>query len=123
MRLVGSVNVTALKQAINEIVQRHEVLRTTFPSVNGFPVQVIAPTSSLTLPIVDLQGLSEEEKSKQVQCLTISEAQRPFNLASELPLRVTLLRLKENTHMLLLTIHHIVSDGWSGSILWNELST
>jgi len=122
VRLVGSLHVAALKKAINEIVKRHEALRTTFPSVNGFPIQVIASTSIVALPIVDLQGLSEEQQSKEVQCLAIREAQRPFNLANELLVRVTLLRLKENSHVLLLTIHHIVTDGWSGSIFWHELS-
>jgi len=121
MRLSGSLQVVALEQAIGEIVQRHEVLRTSFPMVNQSPVQAIAPCLSVTLPIVDLQ-LPELEQSALVQRLAHEEATRPFDLSHGPLLRVTLLRLEEKTHVLLVTMHHIVSDGWSIGIFIRELS-
>jgi amino acid adenylation domain-containing protein len=121
IHLNGSLNVTVLEQALTEIVRRHEVLRTTFPNVDGQPVQVIAPNPDLSLSVVDLSDLPEAKQSAEVQQLAISELDRPFNL-SQLPLlRVTLLQLKEAEHVLLFTIHHIIGDGWSGGIIIREL--
>jgi amino acid adenylation domain-containing protein len=123
LRLIGSLNVAALEMAVQEIVRRHEVLRTTFKMVNGSPVQVITDASTVTIPVVNLQHLPEEEQSAQVQQLAIAESQQPFNLSNAPLLRVTLLRLEEQSHILLLTMHHIVSDGWSMGVFIDELST
>ena len=112
----------ALKQSLNEIVKRHEALRTTFAIVDGRPVQVIAPLLTLTLPIVDLRELPETERETEVQRLVTNEAQRPFDLAEGPLVRATVLRLDENEHVGLLTMHHIVSDGWSTGILIREMA-
>ncbi len=122
VRLKGPLNVMALKQSLNEIVKRHEALRTTFAIVDGRPVQVIAPLLTLTLPIVDLRELSEPEREREVQRLATNEAQRPFDLAEGPLVRATVLRLGENEHVGLLTMHHIVSDGWSVGILIREMA-
>ncbi|MBE9125473.1 MULTISPECIES: non-ribosomal peptide synthetase [unclassified Coleofasciculus] len=123
LRLSGKLNLTALEQAFQVIVERHETLRTSFQVVNDSPVQIIAPQISFTLPVIDLQNLPIEEQSTQVQKLVKKEAQKPFNLTQAPLLRVTLLHLKEQSHILVLTIHHIISDGWSMGIFIRELST
>lgn len=123
LELTGTLNVAALEKSLNEIVRRHEVLRTSFRPVDGQPVQNIAPTYTLTVPIVDLSHLSSEERNNEVQKLATEEAQLPFDLL-HLPLvRATLLRLGEEQHILLLTMHHIIFDGWSMGVLLRELTT
>jgi amino acid adenylation domain-containing protein len=122
VRLKGPLNMAALKQSLDEIVKRHEALRTTFAIVDGRPVQVIAPHLTLALPIVDLRGLPEFERESEVQRLATSEAQRPFDLAEGPLVRTTVLRLGEDEHVGLLTMHHIVTDGWSTGILIREMA-
>lgn len=122
VRLKGPLNVAALKHSLHEIVKRHEALRTTFAIVDGRPVQVIAPLLTLPLPIVDLRYLSETEREFEVQRRATNEAQRPFDLAEGPLVRTTVLRLGENEHVGLLTMHHIVSDGWSTGILIREMA-
>lgn len=122
VRLKGPLNIVALRQSLNEIVRRHEALRTTFTIVDGRPVQVIAPFLALTLPIVDLREFSESEREAEVKRLVTSEAQRPFDLAEGPLVRATVLRLGEKEHVGLLTMHHIVSDGWSTGILIREMA-
>src|SRR6185437_2159200 len=117
VRLTGPLNVAALEQSLDEIVRRHEALRTTFAIVDGRPVQVIAPLLRLTLPVVDLQMLPDRDRELEVKRLAIEEAQRPFDLAEGPLLRATVLRLGEHEHVGLLTMHHIVADGWSPGIL------
>ncbi|MFB2772371.1 amino acid adenylation domain-containing protein [Pelatocladus sp. BLCC-F211] len=121
--LNGNLNIDALGQAFQEISQRQEVLRTTFKKVNGNPVQVIAPSVSISLPIIDLSEISPEKQSVKVQQSILEEAQRPFDLAKSPLLRVSLLRLGEESYLLLLVMHHIIADGWSIGILIRELST
>ena len=120
--LKGPLDVDALKWSLDEIVRRHEVLRTTFEVVDGRPVQVIAMNLRLALPVADLRELPEAERETEVRRLHTEEAQQPFDLAQGPLLRVTLLRLGEEEHVLLLTMHHIVSDGWSMGIINRELS-
>jgi amino acid adenylation domain-containing protein/non-ribosomal peptide synthase protein (TIGR01720 family) len=122
VRLTGSLHVAVLEQSLNEIVQRHEVLRTTFATVSGEPTQVIAPVLALTVPRVDLRNLPEAQQEAQVERLATEEAQQPFDLAKGPLLRATLLHLGEAEHVLLLTMHHIVSDGWSMGVLIRELA-
>ncbi len=122
LHLKGSLNSTALEQTFNEIVQRHEALRTNFVMVQGQPVQVINPTLKISLPIIDLRQLPQAEREIQARQLTTQEAQRPFNLSTDSLLRVTLLRLDETEHILLLNMHHIVSDGWSMGVLIGEIA-
>ena len=122
MRLRGSVNLVALEQAFEEILRRHEILRTTFETVNGLPQQVIAPQSTFVLPVTDLQRLSKTEQTAQVQQLVTQEAQKPFNLSQASLIRAVLLKLGEVDYVLLVNMHHIVSDGWSLGILFRELT-
>ena len=101
-RLTGSLNVTALEQSLKEIIQRHEVLRTTFPAVDGQPSQVIAPNIALTLPITDLREHPETEREALAHQIASEEAQKPFTLATEPLFRAQLLRLAETEYVLLL---------------------
>lgn len=120
--LTGALQITALEQSLTEIVRRHEALRTTFPVVNGAPVQLILPPQPLPLPLVDVESLPEPDQTVEVKRLAQEEAQRPFNLAEQLPIRATLLRRADTSHVLLLTIHHIVADGWSLAVFRRELA-
>lgn len=120
-RISGDLHVEALRQTFDVIVARHEALRTTFATVDGNPVQVIAESLSVPLPIVDLSQLAESEREAEARRMVLEEAQRPFDLAQGPMLRTSLLRLGEKEHVLLLTMHHIVSDGWSAGILFREL--
>ncbi len=122
VHLKGPLNLVALKQSLNEIIKRHEVLRTTFRIVEGRPVQVVAPRLMLDLPIVDLEWLPEAERKNEIQRLATIEAQRPFDLNQGPLVRATVLRLCENEHVGLLTMHHIVADGWSSGILIREMA-
>ncbi len=122
LRLFGSLNVTALEMAVREIVRRHEVLRTSFKLVNDAPVQAIASDTTIALPVIDLQHLPEPEQSEQVKQLAIAESQQAFDLSVAPLLRVTLLRLSETSHVLLIAMHHIISDGWSMGVFIAELS-
>ena len=121
-RLIGPLNVTSLEQSFNEIIQRHEVFRTTFSVVDGQPVQVITPTLTLPLKIIDLRDLPETENKAHVQRLMIQERRWTFKLDKGPLFRTTLLQLGDQEYVLILTMHHIVSDGLSmGGLFW-ELS-
>jgi len=120
--LKGVLNVPALEQSLNTIVGRHEALRTTFSTVDDEPVQVIHPTADLTLSVVTFEDLSEPQKESECQRLATEAARRPFDLAHGPLFRATLLRLGAQEHVLLLNMHHIVTDGWSLGVLFRELS-
>ncbi|MUG92152.1 amino acid adenylation domain-containing protein [Scytonema sp. UIC 10036] len=121
VRLIGHLNIITLQQAVQEIVRRHEALRTTFTYANGNPVQVISPTETITLLIVNLQKLPAQIKEAEVSQLVSAEAQKPFDLAHGPLLRITILQLSETEYVLLVTIHHIVSDMWSLHVFVSEL--
>lgn len=121
-RLVGPLNRGALEQSLQEIIRRHEILRTTFVKLEGQPVQIIAPTLDFKLPIVDLGALSGEQREARVQEIAAEGALRPFDLSTGPLLRTTLIKLDDHNHVLLSTIHHIISDGWSLGILMRELA-
>jgi amino acid adenylation domain-containing protein len=121
VRLKGPLDVTALEASFNEIIRRHEILRTRFPSVAGRPRQFIAPAVPLDLGVIDLGALAGEEREQRLQLLAADEAQAPFDLAVGPLLRIRLLRLDPEDHALLLTVHHIVGDGWSVGVLIREL--
>ena len=123
VRLKGRLNLAALEQSLNEIVKRHESLRTTFGKVDGRPTQVIAPTLTIKLPVVDLRKLPASERETEVRRLVTAEAQRPFDVSQGPLLRGSVLRLGDEEHVGLLTMHHIVSDGWSTGILVREVAT
>jgi non-ribosomal peptide synthetase component F/aryl carrier-like protein len=122
-RFTGALNTHALADSLNEIVRRHEILRTTFPSVDGYPVQAIAPASALPLRVIDFQGLLTSERDTAVQCLISEEGHRPFDLAHGPLIRISLLRLAPEDHILLLVLHHVIFDGWSAEIFWHELTS
>src|SRR5262249_25552548 len=121
VRLVGQLDVEILEHSLNAIVARHAVLRTTFPSADGRPRQVIAPTLQIRLPLVALDHLPPAERNAQVQHLARQETEQPFDLAHGPLLRVRLLRLGIDEHVLVLTIHHIISDAWSQGVQVQEL--
>lgn len=121
VRLSGHLNVEALERSFNEIVQRHETLRTHFVKVDGQPIQVIAPKLSLSIGVRDLQTLPPSEQEVVTQQIATEEAHRPFSLATSPLMRVTLLKLAHTEHILLLNFHHIISDGWSMGVMMREL--
>jgi amino acid adenylation domain-containing protein len=121
--LRGTLNVAVLEQSLTEIVRRHEILRTLFSVVDDSPIQLIIPLKTVSLPVMELQELPELERAAEVQRLATEEARRPFDLEHGPLLRVTLLRLGATEHVLLVTMHHIVSDAWSAEIFIRELST
>ena len=121
-RLGGALDEAALERALGEIVRRHEALRTVFAEVDGSPVQVIAPFGGFTLPVEDLSGLGEADREAEVRRRAGEEARRPFDLSAGPLFRAALLRLDAEEHVLLLSMHHIVSDGWSMGVLFRELS-
>jgi amino acid adenylation domain-containing protein len=123
IRLNGRLHVEALQQSLTEIVRRHEGLRATFTFGAGVPVQNIAPAESFTIPIVDLQELVEPAREDKAQQLGLAEARRCFDLSHGPLLRASLLRLAEDEHLMLLTMHHIVTDGWSFGVLAQELGS
>jgi alpha-ketoglutarate-dependent taurine dioxygenase len=122
VRLRGPLSVAALGRALNEVVRRHEALRTTFAVEGGEPVQIIHPPAELALEVDDLSALDEAERDAAVRRLSEAEALRPFDLARGPLLRARLLRLGRREHVTLLTMHHIVSDGWSAGVLLGELA-
>ncbi|MEG4340358.1 amino acid adenylation domain-containing protein [Microcoleus sp. D3_18_C2] len=121
LRLTGSLNFSALQKTFNEIVRRHEALRTNLAVVSGQPVQKIAAAFHLPINVVDLRNLPKESRQTEANRLTAQEAQRSFNLSNDLLLRVTLLQLDDAEYLLMLNMHHIVSDGWSIGVLIQEL--
>jgi amino acid adenylation domain-containing protein len=122
-RLKGPLNVSALNQSFNALVARHESLRTTFSVVDGDPVQVVVPSLTVPLSIVDLQGLASEEQETALQQHIQDNAHLPFDLSKGPLVRVFILQLASEDQIFLLTLHHIITDGWSMGILFRELST
>ncbi|RII13392.1 Linear gramicidin synthase subunit D [Streptomyces sp. YIM 130001] len=114
LRLRGALDRTALSAALDEIVRRHEVLRTTFPDQDGLPEQRVGPPRPVPLPVVDA-----DDEDTLAACR--AEATTPFDLASDLMVRARLLRLSDDHHVLVLGLHHIAADGWSLGVLLHEL--
>ncbi|PMB03027.1 non-ribosomal peptide synthetase, partial [Fischerella thermalis CCMEE 5273] len=123
VHLQGQLNLAALEQSFNEILRRHEALRTNFKTVEGQPVAFISSVTSQLLTVIDLAELPAAQRETKVKELALAEAQQPFNLETDTLLRVKLLSLSEQEYVILLTMHHIVSDGWSTSVLVHELAT
>ncbi len=122
-QISGLLNITALEKAIAEIVQRHEVLRTSFSVVDESPIQVIHPHLQLKMQVLDWRKLTEADQLSKAQQLAAEELQQSFDLSNPPLLRVKLLQLADQSHLLLLVIHHIVCDGWSMDIFCRELFT
>ncbi|MCK4359258.1 MAG: amino acid adenylation domain-containing protein [Candidatus Cloacimonetes bacterium] len=121
-RLNGLLNVSVLERSLKEIVRRHEILRTTFQDVDGQPFQVISPDVELKLKSVNLRELTEIEQKAETQRLMNDERSQPFDLVNGPLFRIKLLHLAEDSYILLLTIHHIVFDGWSLSLFLHEFA-
>ncbi|MCA2683033.1 MAG: amino acid adenylation domain-containing protein [Microcystis sp. M038S2] len=118
IRLTGRLNIDILEQTINAIIQRHESLRTTFPMVEGNPIQKIAPSLKIKLLVINLKDISQDQIDKQI----IEELQKPFDLTQAPLLRCTLFDLGYENYILVNVFHHIIIDGWSKGILFKELS-
>ena len=121
IRISGRLQEQALAQSLNEIVRRHEVLRTVFAEKDGEPVQVVSASQSLPLPLLDLSANVQREA--EAQRAALEESQQPLDLKNGPLVRARLLRLAEEEHVLLLTLHHIIFDGWSRRIFVQELAT
>jgi amino acid adenylation domain-containing protein len=119
----GPLDLEALQRSLSEIVRRHEILRTTFQTVGGQPVQVIAPPQPLAVPVIDISHLPDAERTAEAQRLADEESIQPFDLSRGPLFRVQLVRLAKEEHLLLFTMHHIISDGWSLQVLGRELGT
>lgn len=120
LQLQGTLQIPALQQTLNGLLQRHEVLRTTYPLHDGAPIQVINDGATLALPLVDLSPLPDPERTAHLQQQLQHATRCPFDLTQELPLRATLYRLAEDDHVLLLVWHHIAVDGWSMAVFQRE---
>ena len=123
IRLNGNLRIDLLERALNAIVARHEVLRTRFATEGGNLVQIIAADADLSLNVIDLTDVPEDQKEDAAQKFIKQQAETPFDLAQGPMLRAQLLKLDTTQHLLLLTMHHIVTDGWSNEILLRELTT
>lgn len=121
-RLVGQLNVAALERSLGEIINRHEVLRSTFQTVDGQPVQTVAPVRPFELAIVDLQSLPQVERETKAIELASKAAQQTFDLAQGPLIHIQMIALGTTKHLLAINIHHIVFDGWSFGLFFNELS-
>lgn len=120
--LTGPVDVEVLRRSIEAVVARHEVLRARFPEVDGAPVQYIDPPGRWPMPIVDLRAYAGEAQQAAERRETVEEARTPFDLSTGPLLRTRLLRLADDRYTLVITIHHIISDGWSIDLFFQELT-
>ncbi|PEI31754.1 condensation domain-containing protein, partial [Bacillus pseudomycoides] len=119
-RLKGQWGIEALEKGYNALIQRHEVLRTVIQEINGEPMQVIGAYTPKALQVIDLRHLSQEEKELRLKVLTQSEIKTPFHLSEGPLIRTQLIIMEEEELVLLCTMHHIISDGWSMGILLDE---
>ncbi|HEV2735094.1 MAG TPA: amino acid adenylation domain-containing protein, partial [Longimicrobiaceae bacterium] len=122
LRLGGDLDVFTLRRTLSGVVRRHESLRTVFGVRDGEPVQTVLPAAPARLPVVELGGLAQEARERELRRLAAEEAARPFDLARGPLLRSTLVRLRRGESAVLFTLHHAVSDGWSMGVLVNEVS-
>jgi aspartate racemase len=122
-RLTGILNVTALEKSLHSIVARHDALRTTFVTLDGTPSQSVAEKITLDLPMIDLSQQPAAEREPAAQRILVEEARLPFDLSKGPLIRSLLVRLSDEEHILLVTMHHIITDGWSIGIFQQELST
>ncbi len=120
-RLRGPLDVGALRQSLQTIVQRHEVLRTRFKAVADEPVQVIDPTAVVELPVIDLSALPDAEREIETWRILETEGKRPFDLANGPLMRSLLIKLDAETHVWFRNVHHIAYDGWSANVFFREL--
>jgi NRPS condensation-like uncharacterized protein len=123
LRMDGPLNATALKESMEAIVARHEVLRESFLNRSGQPSLSIAKALRVEIPVIDLSRMPADQQAEKIKELAAVETRRPFDLSQGPLFRLALLRLHDLEHILLMTIHHIVCDAWSIDILLRELAT
>ena len=121
-RLRGRFDVAVFKRAIDTIVSRHEILRTTFDNQDGQPVQVVSDRLRIGVPLIDISNQAGPTREREIQRLAREEARRPFDLNKGPLVRVSIIRVAETDHVVLLTMHHIISDGWSMGVLIREIT-
>ena len=122
-RIKGALNVTALEHSVNEIIKRHEVLRTTFAVKDGDPLQLIHPALTIKITVTGLDHLPGEEREDRLQALASEESVRSFDLSCLPLIRVSLFKLGEAEHVVIINLHHIVADGLSIGLMLDELDT
>ncbi|MEA5552712.1 amino acid adenylation domain-containing protein [Anabaena cylindrica UHCC 0172] len=122
LKINGALQVPILEQSIREIIQRHEILRTTLGNINGQGIQVISPTVNFTLPLLDWRSLSPANQIEAREQLIIQAARQPFDLTKDLLWRCTLLQIGQTEYLLQIVMHHTVSDGWSLGVFFRELN-
>src|ERR1041385_8244038 len=122
IHLAGNLDIPALERSLSEIIGRHETLRTSFTVIDSQPVQLISEPSAFHLPLTELAHLGREERERMVRKLATEETEQPFDLSRSPLLRARLLKLADDEHVLLVTMHHIISDGWSIGVLIHEVS-
>ena len=122
IHISGVLDLVALERTLNELIRRHESMRTTVSIENGLPCQVIPSELELNLSLSDLSDVSETEREGEIQRILSTESRRPFDLSNGPLIRATLLKWREDDHILLFMMHHIISDGWSMGILFEEIS-
>jgi amino acid adenylation domain-containing protein len=120
LRLCGNLDIPILQQTFQELLNRHEILRTNFPTINGQPQRQIHQSTQFNLPLVDLTQLSSSERELKSERIIYEETRRPFNLEKGPLLRAALIRLESQVHLLVLTMHHIISDAWSVDVFLRE---
>lgn len=121
VRLIGHLDTSLLEKSINRIIQRHQILRTSFHLLDGRPVQIISDQGNISIPVIGIELDADSDKKLQQVCADYSA--EPFNLEEGPPLRVVLFKTGECEHILLIVMHHIICDGWSTGILIRELTT
>ncbi|MFD2585478.1 amino acid adenylation domain-containing protein [Croceitalea marina] len=122
VKLIGELNQTVLEKTFSEIIRRHEVLRTNFVTINNVARQLIHLDSNFKLQTIDQSHLSDEEANKEIKRLIKIESQKPFDLESDSLIRLVLFKINDDEHTLFLNQHHIISDGWSSSLFFKEIS-
>ncbi|MGH4024646.1 MAG: amino acid adenylation domain-containing protein [Pseudonocardiaceae bacterium] len=122
VRLCGELDIEALSGAMTALVARHESLRTTFESVEGQGVQVVHPPQPVSVPLLDLTGLPAPQGQAELERVLAAQSLEPFDLSTGPLLRPLLVRTGDQEHVLALTMHHIVTDGWSGGVIMNDLA-
>jgi amino acid adenylation domain-containing protein/thioester reductase-like protein len=122
LRIKGQLDVATAERAVNEIVRRHESLRTRFPESDGRPIQLIEPAQSRPLPLVDLSLLPEDQRESRLREWIAEEMERPIDLQKGPLMRITLLRLSDDDHVAMVSAHHLIYDGWSMAVLQRELA-
>ncbi|MGE5412453.1 MAG: condensation domain-containing protein, partial [Clostridiales bacterium] len=120
--LKGEFHLYALEYSLNQIIKRHEVLRSVYSTKGNEPLQIILPSLEIKLPLTDISELDDIAKQKRLQEILQAEANKPFNLSEGPLLRSEIIRLNENEHVLMLNMHHIIADGWSFNILISEIA-